>query len=175
MDPVERARELLGRHGKLKSRPAEDRSGDFSPPAAVERYYADIGPLHITIDTGANPFFLPRLKQLWKHQDGYRFVGRRRQREESWDDDWLAIGDQRADPLIFSRSSGKVLLAEHGAGVWEPVELFPDLTSMAACLALLGSFDSGDVEAPSLRAELAALLGGESPSEQVLRTLGYDV
>ena len=50
-------------------------------PTAVKRYYADIGPVIVEINTRGNPFFLPRLKQLWKFQDGYRFVGRKRQRE----------------------------------------------------------------------------------------------
>jgi hypothetical protein len=175
MATVEQARRLLGRHGKLKLQLAEDWGGDFPLPSAVERYYADIGPVNVTIKTKGNPFFLPRLKQLWKFQDGYRFVGRKRQREETWDEDWLVVGDQGCDPLIVSRASGKVLLAEQGTGEWAPVELFPDLTSMAACLATVGNFDAGEIEAASLRSELAALLDQESGVDRVLVALGYDL
>ena len=57
----------------------------------------------------------------------------------------------------------------------EPVELFPDLPSMAACLALVGNFYAGGIEASSLRSELAALLEGESPADRVLHALGYDL
>ncbi len=165
---------MLVAHGKLKSQPAEDWTGDFPLPPAVADFYREVGPINVTIEVGGNPVFLPRLSKLWKHQDGYRFVGRKRRREESWADDWLVVGDQGADPLILSRASGTVLFARHGEGDWDPKPLFPDLNAMAACLAVVANFAMGGERAP-VRDELSALLGQPDAAARVLSTLGYSV
>jgi hypothetical protein len=83
-------------------------------------------------------------------------------------------------------SSGIVLFAEHGAGVWEPVELFPDLGTMTACLAQLGSVvadagkdftDDDCLIRPQYRTDamtrLTALLDTPACAEHVLATLGW--
>ena len=168
---AEQARAMLAGHGRLRPQSAEDWAGDFPLPSAVADFYREVGPVNLTIEVGGTPVFLPRLSKLWKHQDGYRFVGRKRQREEAWPEDWLVVGDQGADPLIFSRSSGEVLLAEHGAGEWEAERLFPDLNTMAACLAVAGKSTSGE-RRPALRDELAGLLGQPTLADRVLSAMG---
>jgi hypothetical protein len=168
----ELARTLLATHGKLRSQPAEDRTGDFPLPLAVADFYREVGPVNVTIEVGGNPVFLPRLSRLWKHQEGYRFVGRKRQREESWADDWLVAGDQGADPLILSRASGTVLFARHGAGDWDPKPMFPDQNAMAACLAVVANSAMGGERAPVLD-ELSVLLGQPDAATRVLSALGY--
>jgi hypothetical protein len=45
---------------------------------------------------------------------------------------------ESGDPFIFVRSSSVVLHAYHGEDEWDPVEMFPDLNTMAACLGELG-------------------------------------
>ena len=174
MVTAEQARASLAAHGRLKSQPIEDWSGDFELPPSVADFYHEVGPVNVAIETGGNPIVLPRLSKLWKLQDGYRFVGRKRQREQSWDEDWLVIADQGADPFIFSRETGGVSLAEHGEGTWEPVPLFPNLNAMAACLGLIGSWvDSGEVG--SVLAKLTTLLGEPAESGRILSALGFAV
>jgi hypothetical protein len=105
---------------------------------------------------------------------------------EDWNDDWLVVADEGGDPFIFVRSSGVVLHAYHGEGEWDAGEMFPDLNTMAACLAQLGAIV---VEArneylekdcsirPEFRALAAArlqeLLGSEADTEAVLGVLGW--
>ena len=101
-------------------------------------------------------------------------MGRKRQRESPWEEDWLVVADQGADPFILSRATGEVSLAQHGEGAWEPVPLFPNLNAMAACLGLVGSsVESGDFGA--VRVKLTTLLGDPAESDRVLSALGFAV
>ena len=96
------------------------------------------------------------------------------------------IADQGGDPFIHSRASGRVLHAVHGTGVWEPVELFADLNTMAACLGHLGAVvvsaggaltDEGCLIRPAYREQalvgLRRLLRSTSAAESILETLGW--
>lgn len=112
--------------------------GDFPLPAAVADYYDDLGASDVSIENYGNPIFLPSLARLWEHQIGYRYHGLTGERIEDWDDDWLVIADQGADPFIYSRGSGKILYAFHGEGEWEPSELFSDLPAMVTSFAIMG-------------------------------------
>jgi hypothetical protein len=172
MVSAEQAKGLLSRHGKLAAQPPEDWAGDFAPPPAVLDFYREVGPVNVRVAMGGNPAFLPRLSGLWKHQEGYRFMGRKRQPIEGWPDDWLVVGDVGADPLILVRSSGEVLFAAHGEGEWEAERLFPDLNTMAACLAVLGDFVKAG-ERGSVRPELETLLGTAEDARRVLDALGF--
>ena len=138
MITAQRARELLSLHGELRSQPASDWSGAFDLPACAERFYEEIGPTDVFVESYGNPFFFPRLTALWDFQAGYRWNGLNGEPIADRDDDWLVIADEGGDPFIVSRSSGVVLHAEHGAGVWTPSRLFLDLNTMAACLGCLG-------------------------------------
>ena len=165
------ARVALMPHGKLKSQPPEDWAGDFPLPPAIIDYYGEVGPVNIEVELYGDPVMLPRLSKLWKYQDGYRFVGRKREREPSWPDDWLVVADLGADPFILSRSTGIVMLDEHGAGAWEPVEIFPDILTMALCLGMIGAWVASD-NRPPLRSDLTAILGDASAAAKVLSALG---
>jgi hypothetical protein len=160
--------------------------GTFSLPPCVERFYQEVGPVNITIESYGNPFFLPRLAALWQFQAGYRWHGRTGEPITDWDDDWLVIADEGDDPFIVSRTSGKILHDVHGRGVWEPGELFPDLNTMAACLAYLGVVvvSAGEAftdEQSYIRTEhraramsgLRDLLGATWAAESVLAELGW--
>lgn len=105
---------------------------------------------------------------------------------ENWNDDWHVVADEGGDPFIFARSSSVVLHAYNGAGKWDAVELFPDLNTMAACLAQLGAIvlESGDEyleDDYSIRAEFRALasdkiqefLVSRAAAETVLRVLEW--
>ncbi len=134
-----RAKALLARHGTTKPQATRAWKGDFALPDALERFYREVGPVNVEIPGYGNPYFLPRLSQLWSLQAGYRWNGITGKRLRSWDDDWLVVASEAGDPFILSRTTERVLYAIHGTGSWEPEDAFPDLNTMAACLALLGS------------------------------------
>jgi hypothetical protein len=186
MVTAEQARELLSRHGLVQSQPPDAWTGIFSIPAPVERFYQEVGPADIMIESYGNAFFLPRLAALWGFQGGYRWNGLTGQPIADWDDDWLVIADQGGDPFIYSRASGRVLHAVHGTGVWEPVELFADLNTMSACLGHLGVVvvsagevftDEGCLIRPEYREQalvgLRRLLTSTSAAESILERLGW--
>jgi hypothetical protein len=96
------------------------------------------------------------------------------------------MADEGGDPFIFARSSGVVLHAYHGEGKWDVGEIFPDLNTMAACLAQIGAIvlEGGNAymeEDCSIRpkfralacARLQELLGSKSQAEAVLGVLGW--
>ena len=187
--PAEITKRLLELHGKVRSQSASDWNGTFPIPPAIERFYREVGPFEVTIAAYGNPYFLPSLAGLWEFQAGYRWNGLNGEPIEDWLDDWLVVADEGGDPFIFSRSSGVILHAYHGEGKWNAHEIFPDLNTMAACLAQLGAIvieagdddmldeDTGTVatrykELASTR--LQELLGSESTAKAVLGALGWD-
>ena len=173
-------------HGVVQPQPPDDWTGIFPPPTPVDRFFQEVGPSDITIESYGNPFFLPRLAALWKFQGGYRWNGLTGQPVEDWDDDWLVVADAGGDPFILSRASGRVLYAVHGSGVWEPGEIFTDLNTMAACLGHLGAVVVSAGEAFTdedclIRPEhleqalvgLRRLVGSTTSPESILGTLGW--
>ena len=187
MATAEEARRLLSASGTVRSQPPTDWSGPFPIPPEVERFYREVGPADVCVESYGNPFFLPSLAKLWECQAGYRWNGLTGEPLADWKDDWLVVADQGGDPLILSRSSGAVMHDEHGRGVWEPGELFPDLLTMAACLGQLGAVVAAAGEGftdedcrirPEWRDEavggLGRLLGSPRAAESVLRSLGWD-
>ena len=187
MVPAEKAKSLLALHGAVRPQPPADWTGSFLIPPAVERFYREVGPADIAIQNHGNPYFLPSLANLWKFQAGYRWNGLSGQPIADWNDDWLVIADEGGDPFIFERTSSVVLYAYHGAGEWDAGEIFPDLNTMAACLAQIGAIksDAGDrfLELdcsirPAFRklasARLKTLLGRKSKADAILSVLGWD-
>ena len=186
MVTAERARELLKPHGTVRPQMPSVWKGKIPLPAPVEQFFREVGPVDITIESYGNPFFLPRLAALWKFQAGYRWNGLSGEPIDDWDDDWLVVADQGGDPFILSRSSGTVLYAEHGAGAWEPCEMFPDLNTMAACLGQLGVVavsagekftDEDSLIRPEYRERALAGLGQlvplSSDGDTILKSLGW--
>jgi hypothetical protein len=182
----ELARTLLSMHGEVRPQSVEDWSGSFEIPGAVERFYREVGPLSITIQGGGNPYFFPRLAELWEFQAGYRWNGLNGEPIEDWNDDWLVVANQSGDPFIFERSSGAVLFAYHGEGQWDPAKMFPDLNTLAACLAQIGVIvekagdeftDSDSSIRPQYRklasTKLGELLGSPPDAEWILGVLGW--
>jgi hypothetical protein len=186
MIDARRIQELVVGHGPVRAQTLADWKGEFALPASVEHFYRDVGPVDVTIQGYGNPYFLPALSGLWEFQAGYRWRGGTRERINDWDDDWLVVADEGGDPFIVSRSSGCVLLAQHGTGTWDPGEVFPDIGTMAACLAILGGIvrDAGESltdERSYIRPEshafaqrqLAEVLADEGAAEGVLAALGW--
>src|SRR5262249_20788206 len=64
MVSAERARQLLSVHGIVRPQPASDWTGETSLPCCVERFYREVGPVDLTIETHGNPFFIPPAVQV---------------------------------------------------------------------------------------------------------------
>lgn len=186
MATAEEARRLLSLSGDVRPQPPGDWLGLFPIPPAIERFYREVGPVDVCVESYGNPFFLPCLAKLWEFQAGYRWNGLSGEAVADWQDDWLIVADQGGDPFILSLSSGAVLHDEHGRGVWEPGELFPDLNTMAACLGQLGAVvvsagegftDEDSRICPKWRDEavegMHRLLGSSLAAESVLEILGW--
>jgi hypothetical protein len=185
MISADRVRKLLEAHGAVESQSASDFTGDIPLPPALAAFYRDIGPADIEIDAFGDHTFLPRLSGLWDAQAGYRWDGVGEMNDD-WPAEWIVVADERGDPFIFSSTTGKVYYAVHSAGPWEPIELFPDLPTMAGALALLGIIfdEAGDDIAdldlhvkPEYLARAADGLGEFLPDQasiqRVLDTLGW--
>lgn len=183
---AEQVKKLLAVHGEVRPQLPEDWLGAFALPVAVKRFYREVGPVDVTIEGYGNPYFLPCLADLWQFQAGYRWKGLGGELIEDWNDDWLVIADEGGDPFIFSRSTEAILHAYHGEGEWDPSMMFPDLNTMAACLAQLGAIvleagesftDEEYCIRPECRASaltrLESLLGSAVAAEAVLGILGW--
>jgi hypothetical protein len=133
-----------------------------------------------------NPYFFPSLAGLWKFQAGYRWNGLNKEPNDDWNDEWLVVADEGGDPFIFDRTSGAILHAYHGEGEWDAREMFPDLNTMAACLAQVGAIvrefrDDYKEEDCSIRPKfrllalerLQELVGPNSDPKEVLDVLGW--
>jgi hypothetical protein len=168
------------------SQSAELWQGDFPLPDTVANYYVDLGASDVSIENYGNPIFLPSLARLWEHQIGYRYDGLTGERIEDWDDDWLVVADEGADPFIYSRSSGKILHTFHGQGEWQPSELFSGLPAMVTSFAILGEIvvSAGDDFTDEnsyiyerfiivAKEELSRVLNSEVEAEAVLDTFGW--
>lgn len=134
-----RVLQLLEPFGQLKPQRADDWNGSFELPAEVNAFYREVGPIDLDIPGYGNNYFIPCLANLWRYQVGYRSEGTNGDRIQGWDDDWLVVADWGADPFIFSRSSGAIFFAAHGAGRWEPTPIFASILEMGASLGIVGS------------------------------------
>jgi hypothetical protein len=136
---AEQVRDLLRKHGTVRPQSASEWRGEIPLPPAVERFYGEVGPVDITIKGQGNPYFLPKLADLWQFQMGYRWHGFTGERLPEWDDDWVVVADEGGDAFILSRTNDSILFALHGRRLWEPEPIYPDIFTMAGCMAILGS------------------------------------
>ena len=179
------ARQLLERHGELHPQPPTDWRGEFLIPPAVERFYEEIGPVNVSVESCGIPYLLPSLADLWGRTGQYRWdvsFDSPPNSEKDWSEDWVVVADAGGfEALIFARTSGRILRASLYEERWDPVEVFPDLNTMAGCLGTLGTIirdagrsftDDDDEIRPKYRQEaidqLALLLGSELGAEAIL-------
>lgn len=180
----ELVRGLLAKHGECRSQSASAWTGDFELPVEIANFYREIGPLDVNIEGFGNSTYMPSLAKLWELQAGYRYHPTSKQRFSEWNENWIVIAEEGGDPYIFC--DGKILLAMHGMGVWEPGEIFPNLNAMAACLATIGTvvveagLNLADNEAkirPEYRqraiADLTQYLENEQAAESLLADVGW--
>jgi hypothetical protein len=64
MVSADHIQQFLSTHGRVRSQPKTDWTGQIPLPAFIEQFYRDVGPVDITIESYGNPYFLPRLSRL---------------------------------------------------------------------------------------------------------------
>ncbi len=185
MATSEFARKLLSQHGVCMPQDSSDWSGPFELPTVLTDFYDDVGPCNIDVVGYGNSTIIPSLERLWSYQAGYRWNGLSQDPADDWPPNWLVVADEGADPYIFDMESGRILFAEHGTGSWDAGEIYPNLNTMAACIATLGCViqDSEDFEDeefninPSCRMEavtrLTDILGSSSDADAVVIMAGW--
>lgn len=184
-------RELLSPFGELRPQARHCWAGEVPLPEPVAEFYEKIGPWGpspdgMEIPTGGNPTCIPRLHRLWDLQAGYRWPGRTGERLSAWLDDWLVVAHENPHPYILQIGTGRILFALAAAGEWRPREVFPDIFTMAAGLAVIGNlyievgedrWDEEFNETPDFVAlkvqRLAAVLGDAGAAIEFFETLDW--
>lgn len=181
----EQARELLCRHGQCATQDIEEWAGPFELPAPLRDFYSDVGPQDVCIEGYGNPTTIYSLKKLWDRQAGYRWNGLTNEPIENWPPDWVVVADEGGDPYLFDMKTTRILYARHGTGEWDAGEIYPDINTMAACIATLGCviLDSDDFENkdgdvnPARRMDaverLTKILGDKSSAESIVEVAGW--
>lgn len=136
-------------HSAIIEQDDDESSSSSYVPEPIASFYREVGPVNISIEGYGEPAVIPSLSELWDLHTSYRAdvankpfwmrtVGRLFDR---WDSDWIVVAKEgRSSVFIFSIRTGRILSA-YGMrdGDWEPREVHPDINTMAACMAILGS------------------------------------
>lgn len=86
------------------------------------------------------PWMVERLRlyspsEVTQRQTGYRQpAGNTAGSATPWNPKWWVVGDAGGDPLIVSCPEGTVLMAVHGLGFWNPVEVARDVADLLAAV-----------------------------------------
>lgn len=144
--PASRVVELLRAHGEVRSQGPLEWNGDIPLPQHLATFYREVGPIDITIEGFGVSTLIPSLSKLWEHQARFRgsttdgLLNRiRRRLFHRWDNDWIVVAIEDGDLFIYSVREEKILYTRQSRGTYEPHEVYPDLNTMAACMAILGT------------------------------------
>lgn len=139
-------------------------------------WFCDVGETTLEIPWSAELLRIYCAGEIRARQKGY-FAQRGKQNNQ-WNPEWLVIGDAISDPIIFDRSvsPGRVLIARHGEGGWNPRILAPSLTAFKEALEVWcklfvekyekdiyeSDFAIREIFIEELRMELSSILPRES-------------
>jgi len=147
MNSFESIRAQFARFGELRPQPRDAWQGELALPQVLADFYEQAGPWGATYHQNVGPVGItlsetnvsfPPLYKLWDRQAGYRWDASNGERVAEWQDNWLVIADQNADPFILDAETGEILYAMHGTGAWDADVVAPDLPTFAAALAAVG-------------------------------------
>ena len=147
MNSFESLRAQFARFGEQRPQPRDAWQGDIALPQVLADFYEQVGPWGATYHQNVGPVGItlsetnisfPPLYTLWDRQAGYRWDASNGERVAEWQDNWLVIADQNADPFILDTGTGEILYAMHGTGTWDADVVAPDLPTFAAALAAVG-------------------------------------
>lgn len=183
------ARQALALFGSVSRQEPIEWAGETPLAPQLARFYREVGPEWIEIDTAGLPFLFFPLERLWDEQAGYRWNRSTAARLVDWNEEWTVVAKQGADPFILDANTGQVLTAPGDDG-WEdrlddPEPTFDSLEQMALALAATGSawarWDDPFTEDWTLRPETTAavvqaletVLGDHARGVAVARKFGY--
>jgi hypothetical protein len=125
-------------------------------PSQLQDYIRSIIPARsIVFESVGNPIEIYGYHTLSKRVDGYNYNPFTHEEIEGWEDSWVLIGDEGADPIIIDlgivesdSSPCPVLQAMHGQGDWEFDEIASSLPQFILLTAArhhaLTSFGAGE-------------------------------
>jgi hypothetical protein len=193
--PASRVVDLLRVHGEVRSQGPLHWHGDIPLPQHVATFYREVGPVDITIEGCGSSTLIPSLSKLWDHQSRFRgsdtngLLNRLRRRLfNRWDDEWIVVAIEGDDPFIYSVRDERILYSLcHGRGTCEPYEVYPDLNTMAACMAILGTvavnagedlFDDDDSQIRPIHmtqaiAQISKEIGDDSRAAAIVSAAGW--
>jgi hypothetical protein len=183
------ARQALAVFGSVSRQEPIEWAGESPLPPQLARFYREVGPEWIEIDTAGLPFLFFPLERLWDEQAGYRWNRRTAAQLVDWNEEWTVVAKQGEDPFILDANTGQVLTAPGDDG-WEdrlddPEPTFDSLEQMALALAATGSawarWDDPFTHDWSLRPEttasvvqaLESVLADHGRAVAVARKFGY--
>lgn len=164
-------------------------TGESPLAPELARFYREVGPEWIEIDTAGLPFVFFPLERLWDEQAGYRWNRGTGAQLVDWNEEWTVVAKQGSDPFILDGLTGGILTAPGDDG-WEdrlsdPEPTFESLGEMVLALAATGTawarWDEPFDERWSLRPEttdsvvgaLESVLGSHARAAAVARKFGY--
>ena len=183
------ARQSLAVFGSVSRQEPIEWAGELPLAPQLARFYREVGPEWIEIDTAGLPFLFFPLERLWDEQAGYRWNRRTAAQLVDWNEEWTVVAKQGADPFILDANTGQVLTAPGDDG-WEdrlddPEPTFDSLEQMVLALTATGGawarWDEPFTEDWSLRPEttasvvqaLESVLGDRARAVTVARKFGY--
>lgn len=101
--------------------------------------FRELGPDNFDVPAYGNNVRFPALKDLWKFQEGYRWDGLTGEHLVDWPDELLVVAAQGGDPIAIDRSTGTVVSALAGSGVWRFDLLSDSLVDAVLGIGVLGS------------------------------------
>lgn len=107
-------------------------------PASLRDYLGAAVPrVPLVLERGGNPLVLLEASALGREQAGYSVDPVTGQRLDDWEDTWFLVASEGGDPVVVDTSSGAVLQAMHGAGVWEFDPIADSMAELVLCGAAL--------------------------------------
>jgi hypothetical protein len=182
-------RQSLSVFGPTSRQEPLDWAGELPLAPELVRFYREVGPEWIEIDTAGLPFLFFPLERLWDEQAGYRWNPRTGALLVDWNDEWTVVAKQGPDPFILDGLTGKILTAP-GEDGWEdrleePEPTFGSVEEMTLALTATGNawarcddpFDEDWNLRPETTASVVeameAVLGDHARAASVARKFGY--
>lgn len=190
-------RTLLAPFGQLRSQSPSEWTGKRALPTPLQEFYQQVGPLGTTyhetvgpvgctLTVGGNPVCIPPLRKLESLQAGYAWSKSPDDTLDDWNPNWLVIAEQGGDPFMYDQTTGQVLFAFHGAGVWAPAVFAHDLYTAIGAIACVATsyceLDDNQFDDEALTetgyhtilTDLATALGNADEAQRMLDAWEYN-
>ena len=113
----------------------------------LEKLYTESAPIGFEIDWTVEWLVLYSPDELYDCQFGYQWIDDiGTEEDETWDKNWIVIGDCSADPIIANvgEKGTPILMAVHGIGDYTPRRIAPSLSSYFDILTMWLDLVYGD-------------------------------